>query len=94
MKTTADTPIILKSEEIGNGRVRYCLIETFKDSEDGKKVPVYGVRVCSTLFGCEDISEVEDLTCCKENAEEFFEMCVSNMVLPCTLCDIAADYIS
>ncbi len=76
---------IIKEEIVGGDMLKYNMYENGEH---------YGVSVLSTLFGQERITCIDELTTRKDVADEFFEMCVRNLVLPSTLKDIAEDYIS
>lgn len=78
---------IIKHYETASGRLCYDLI---RNSINGRVC--YGVRVSTTLFGEEETAVVEDIASDPERAAEFVRVIADNIVLPCTLKDIAEDF--
>ena len=79
----------IKRYEIAGGRLCYELVESISEG-----YVCFGVKVSTTLFGETETAYVEDVSCIYEKAEQFFDIIVDNAVLPCTLKDIAEDYVS
>lgn len=81
---------IIRERIIGKGALKYSLTET---NDNG--IHRYGVTVTSTLFGeTPETAAVDDISADMETAVRFFDMAVENLVLPCTLKDVAENYIS
>ena len=79
----------IKTIETACGRLCYSLTETV--TENGKS---YGITIRTTLFGEEEIQSVNDISGDIDKMEQFIEVLAENNVLPCTLKDIAEDYIA
>ena len=80
---------IIKHYETAAGRLCYDLT---RNNINGHVC--YGVRVTTTLFGEEETESVDDIASDLERAAEFVRIIADNAVLPCTLKDIAADYVT
>lgn len=79
----------IKTIETACGRLCYSLTETV--TEYGK---TYGITIRTTLFGEEEIQSVNDISGDIDKMEQFITVLAENNVLPCTLKDIAEDYIA
>lgn len=74
---------------IAGGRLKYRLIS--EETEGGIS---YGAEIVCTLFGDEEAARVYDLTYDRAAAARFVYLLADNAVLPCSLEDIAEDYIA
>jgi hypothetical protein len=79
---------ILKESESAGGKLTYQLIKT-----DEQTIPVYGIKIVSSLFGKKEEIFVSDVTCEKEKGLELFELCFKNTVLPDLLHEVCTDFI-
>ncbi len=79
----------LKSIETACGRLIYILTESENEFES-----CYGIIIRCKLFGEEESASVDDISCDKEKTEQFMKLLADNNVLPCTLKDIAEDYLT
>ena len=61
--------------------------------EAGEKVKAGCFTISSSLFGEEYKESIKGLSSQREIADDFFELLVRNFVLPCTLKEIAEDYV-
>ena len=74
---------------IAGGRRKYRLIS--EETEGGISD---GAEIVCTLFGVEETARVYDLTYDRAAAARFVYLLADNAVLPCSLEDIAEDYIA
>lgn len=74
----------IRKETVGGGKLCYTM--TFEDGE-------YCFTISSSLFGEEYEESIKGLSSQREIADDFFELLVRNFVLPCTLKEIAEDYV-
>lgn len=90
--TFLSEPAVIREEVLGNGHIIYKIIKTNVLIEN-QPICVYGIQVTSTLFAEKEISTIKDVSTKFEVVNELFEIIVQNMVLPCTLQDIAYDFL-
>lgn len=80
-----DDSSVVRVEIVGGGKIRYTMT-----TENGG----YSFSVSSSLTGEEYSEKVNDLTSEREIADSFFELIVRNLVTPCSLKDVAIDFIT
>ncbi len=85
-------PITLREEVVGRGHIVYKITKTNAVIES-LPVCVYGIEIISTLFSETEVCSINDISTKFEVVNELFELVVQNMVLPCTLQDIAYDFL-
>jgi hypothetical protein len=79
---------IIKEAEAAGGKLTYQLIKS-----DEMTIPVYGIKIVSSLFGKREETVISDVTCEEERGQALFELCRENNVLPFALGDICTDFI-
>ncbi|HOV40905.1 MAG TPA: DUF6514 family protein [Oscillospiraceae bacterium] len=91
-KTISKSAETVREAVLGGGHLIYSLIKS-DALIDGKHACVYGVKIFSSLFSQNEVEVVKDISSNFETANELFDMLVDNIVLPCTLKDIAYDFL-
>ena len=75
---------VVRCECVGGDKIHY----TMTIGNGG-----YSFSVSSSLFGEEYSEKVSDVTTKKEIADSFFELLVRNLVTPCSLKEVAEDFV-
>ncbi len=81
----ADDSSVVRTEIVARGKIRYTMTIV-----NGR----YSFSVSSSLTGDEYSEKVDDLTTKREIADSFFELIVRNLVTPCSLKDVAEDFVA
>ena len=81
----ADDASVVRTEIVARGKIRYTMTAV-----NGG----YSFSVSSSLIGDEYSEKVNNLTTEKEIADSFFELIVRNLVTPCSLKDVAEDFVT
>ncbi len=81
----ADDASVVRTEIVARGKIRY----TMTTVNGG-----YSFEVSSSLTGDEYSEKVNNLTTIREIADSFFELIVRNLVTPCSLRDVAEDFVT
>ena len=78
-------PSVVRSECVGGDKIHYTM--TIGDGG-------YSFSVSSSLFGEEYSEKVNDVTTKREIADSFFELLIRNLVTPCSLREVAEDFVA
>ena len=76
---------VVRCECVGGGKIHYTMT-----TENGG----YSFSVSSSLFDEEYSEKVNDVTTKREIADSFFELLVRNLVTPCSLKEVAEDFVA
>lgn len=76
---------VVRCESVGGDKIHYTMT-----TENGR----YCFSVSSVLFAEEETEKINDLTSEKEIADSFFELLVRNFVTPCSLKEVAEDFLA
>lgn len=80
---------IIEKIESAKGRVTYTLF-----SEPENNIIVYGIDVCTELFGEAETASIRDITSDGTFAKKLLYLLADNLVLPSTLDEVVEEYLA